>query len=305
MTRFFLISLFSLLSFDAYAMGLRQNNILNTNTITLGDIFYDLPRDEGRVLGTAPLPGKEITLNARTLYKIARNLDLPWRPSSGAEQITLKRAATVIEYNQIKEAIHTALYDEGMLGQYEINIPLEYHKLILPADQPATVSVTQLDIDPTTHAFNVVLAAPSAGNPIQQVHVKGRMDSMISVPVLLENVQHGRVITELDIKMIQIKERAFNKNMIVDPYALVGMTAKRVLVADRPLRSNEIIAPQIIERGEYVILSLKTGIMNLTTQVKAMQSGAKGDIIRVMNMESNQSVQARITGTRAVETVQN
>lgn len=292
-------------SFSAHAMGLRESSIIEGHSITLGDLFYDLPRDEERILGSAPRPGKEMVLNARTLMKIAMALDLPWRPSHAAEKIVLRRAASVVEYDQIKEVIHTALYDEGMLGDYEISIPAEFQQIILPADYPPSAVVTSIDIDRAAQVFDVTLAAPSAQNPIQHLRIRGRMDAVVSVPVLNDNLQHGRVITEDDIQVVTIKERQFNERMIADPRDLIGMTARRVIVAGRPVQRNDLVAPLVVSRGELVTLFLSQGGMRLTTQVKAMQDGAKGDIIRVVNMNSNQALQAVITGTRAVAVVEN
>ena len=94
--------------------------------------------------------------------------------------------------------------------------------------------------------------------------------------------------------MTSIRESSFSKNMIADPAKLVGMTARRVIVASRPIKNSDIIAPQIIERGQLITLSLKNSVMRLSTQAKALDSGAKGEIIRVVNTTSNKPLQAVI-----------
>ncbi len=293
------------LPFSAYAMGLRDSTILKDETITLGDIFYDLPRDEGRILGTSPRPGQDMVLNARTLLKIALALDLPWRPSSNNDQIVLRREATIIGYERIKEELHSALYDEGIAGNYELSIPAEFQQIVLPSDQPAELVVTRLSVDRHQGTFTALIAAPSVANPIQNISITGRMDSIIHVPVLVDNIQNGRVITASDIEMMKVPERNFAQGTIIDPDNLVGMTARRTVLAGRPIRDNEIIAPLVVERGEIVTMSLSYGGINLTTEVKALENGAAGDVIRVVNTESNQTLQALVTGTRAVRVVEN
>ena len=108
-----------------------------------------------------------------------------------------------------------------------------------------------------------------------------------------------------DIDTLPIKEQNFVQGMVVDEEELIGMTARRLLVAGRVIKSTEIEAPQIVSRGELVTLSLNHGLMNLATKVKALQSGAKGDLIRVVNIASNQTLQAIITGENAVSVVTN
>ncbi len=298
-----LIGMLFFFSNIGHAIGIKENSIITGDTIKLGDIFYGLTRDEDRILGNAPQPGKDMVLNARTLLRIATALDLPWRPSSNADKVVLRRDATIIKYDKIKEAIYTALYDEGIFGDYEISIPERYQQIILPANEPAEVSVTNIQIGSNRNVFDITLAAPSSQNPIQQIRVKGQMHPIIRVPVLTSNIENGRIIRPSDIETITIKEKNFSKGMIVDANKLVGMTAKRMLIAGRPIKEMEIMAPQMIERGQIVTLSLNSGTMNISTKVKALENGAKGDVIRVVNLSSNKSLQAIVIDNNKVGTI--
>lgn len=290
---------------SAYAVGLKENSILSDNTIKLGDIFYDLSRDEDRVLGSAPRPGQEMVLNAKTLLRIALALDLPWRPNSNADHIVLRRDATIIPYEDIESGIQEALSNQGVFGNYELNIPNQYKQIVLPPSEHATFEITRLDVNTRKQSFEAMIAAPSADNPIQHFSISGYIEPVIEVPVLVENIENGRTIRANDITLMKIKETDFTRDTIADIQSLIGMTARRVLIAGRPVREVEVIAPQIIERGELVTLSLNTGIMNITTQVKSLENGAKGDVIRVLNTASNQTLQAIITGESSVEIAQN
>ncbi len=296
-------SMLFLTAISCHALGIKENSIIKGNTIKLGDIFYGLTRDEDRIIGNAPQPGKDMVLNARTLLRIARALNLPWRPSSIDDKVILRRDATIIKYDKIKEAIYTALYDEGIYGDYEISIPAHYQQIILPANEPANLSVTNINIGSNRNIFEITLVAPSVEKPIQQVKLKGQIEQVIHVPVLKNNIENGRIIRPSDIETITIKEKNFSKGIIVDANKLIGMTAKRILIAGRPIKEMEIIAPQMIERGAIITLSLNNGMMNISTKVKALENGAKGDVIRVVNLSSNKSLQAIVTGNNKVSTI--
>ncbi len=291
----------------ASAIGLKENSSINSDTIKLGDIFYDLPRDSdsNRVLGNAPRAGEDMVINARTLLRIAIALDLPWRPSSNMDQVTLYREATVIEYEQIENEILNKLNDKGIYGDYEINIPKQYHKIILPQDQNPEMEITDFNLDQRNNKFSATIAAPSSKNPIKYFKIKGIINPVITVPVLATNLQRGHIINQNDIKYIKIREKDFTRDVIVDAQKLVGMTARRMIIAERPIKEVEVIAPQIVKRGELVTLSLNNGAMSLTTQAKALENGAKGDVIRVVNTASNKTLQAIITGENNVTILKN
>jgi len=284
----------------AHAMGIKENSVIQGDTITLGDVFYGLSRDEGRVLGAAPKPGEDMTLSARTLLRIAKALDLPWRPSSTADKVTLRRDATIVEYDQIKESLYTALYDEGVYGDYELDIPARHQKIILPTDAEESMVITKLSLDSSRKIFKATIAAPSADNPIQHFTMTGKITPVITIPVLRNNIQNGDIITENDLEYIKIKDRDFGQNTIANANRLIGTTPRRVLIAGRPIQKNDIVEPQIVNRGEIVILSLDSGVLNITTQVKALENGSKGDVIRVLNSASNKTIQARVTGQNEV-----
>ncbi len=294
---------FSITSADA--AGLKENSILSDDTIKLGDVFYDLARDQDRVLGMAPRPGKEMVLNAKTLLRIALALDLDWRPTHQSDHIILRREATVIDRDIIETTILKAMRDDGIYGDYELFLPTQYHEIILPVDQPAAFEITRLNVDTRRKTFEATIAAPSAINPIQQLKITGHMDAVVEIPVLSGNLQNGRIITERDITSLKIRERDFSADTIGDAHQLLGMTARRIITAGRPIKSVDLIAPQIVKRGELVTLSLLNGSMRLTTQVKALQNGAKGDVIRVVNTSSNQVLQATIQRENEVTVVEN
>lgn len=287
---------FLMISFTspAYAVGLKNNSMVSDTTITLGDVFYDLPRDADRVLGAAPRPGEEMVLNARTLLRIARAMDLSWRPSSTTDHVVIRSDATLIDHDMIRSHLRDALSDQNVFGDYDITLPVQYHQITLPAQYAAEMEVTRVHYDQNTQRFEAIIAAPSAENPVQQMHVRGTIEPVIQVPVVTENVQNGRIIRASDIEYITIRENTFNQKTIADAQSLIGMTARRVLIAGRPIKDGDIVAPQMISRGEIVTLALLSGTMNITTQVKALQNGARGEVIRVVNLSSNKTMQARV-----------
>ncbi len=298
-------ALYIILPFSAAnAVDIKENSLINDDTIKLGDLFYDLERDKNRVIGNAPRPGEEMVINARTLLRIALALDLPWRPSDNSDHVTLHREATIIEYDQIEEEIYAALNNENMYGDYEIEIPRQYHKIILPNDQPAEMVITKFHLDNSNNKFVATIAAPSAENPIKHFKIRGNINHVITIPVLSNNLQRGNIITKSDIKFIKIKEKDFGRDTIADADKLIGMTARRMIIAGRPIKSVEMIAPQVIARGSLVTVSLNSGILNLTTQAKALENGAKGEVIRVVNTASNKTLQAIVTGENSVAILQ-
>ena len=50
-------------------------------------------------------------------------------------------------------------------------------------------------------------------------------------------------------------------------------------------------------------INLTTPVMQLTAQGKALQAGSKGDTIQITNVQSKQTIEARVTGINDVTVI--
>ena len=67
------------------------------------------------------------------------------------------------------------------------------------------------------------------------------------------------------------------------------------------MKENDVQAPQVVSRGELVVMTFQRGALTLTAQGKALENGAKGDVIRIVNANSSRTLEARVTGDGEVQ----
>ena len=280
---------------SALAVNLRQNSMIEGNVITLGHLFSGLDSKADKVLGPAPRPGQEMVLNARTLLRVAVAMDLPWRPTSAAEQIVLTRAATIIPSGDIQDHLRKEIKAKGVSGRFEVAIASGLNEIILPYSESATMDVESFKFDGAQNRFDAVVVAPSKENPIIRERITGVIHRLVDVPVLRSTMKNGSVIRANDIDFIPMRATEAKHDMVLETEELINMTPRRILVAGEPIKDNEIEPPQIVSRGELVTMIYKNGPLSLTAQGKALQNGAKGDMIRVVNSSSSRTIEAQIT----------
>lgn len=284
----------------ASSVSLKQNSVIEGNTIKLGDVFNGLDDASEKVLGPAPRPGHDMVLNARTLLRIAVAMDLPWRPASNADYVVLSRAGSAIGQETVVSALKERLVKDSMQGNYTFSFATPLPEVVLPADIPAQAEVTDMKIQPDGKTFEATLAAPSDENPVQTFRLRGVMHRLVSVPVLVESLTKGAIIGKRDIQMIEMREHSLKDEMIMSQDALIGMTPRRLIVAGQPVTRADIEAPRTVERGDLVTMIFQQGGMTLTAQGKAMEHGATGDTIRVTNTSSNKTLEALVTASKEV-----
>lgn len=286
---------------SASAIALKQNSLVETDVITLGDVFSGLDeRKADKVLGPAPRPGQDMVLNARTLLRVALAMDLSWRPVSAAEQVVLKRAASVVTRGMSEDVLKDELNAQGLGGQFEVMILQGNTELALPPSEEARVEVESLRFDQTKNRFEAVLVAPSKDNPVVRENVAGMVQRMVEIPVLRQTIKNGMIIEDRDVDTLAIRAEFVKHDMILDKDELIGKTARRMIKPGEAITELEVERPQVVERGDFVTMVFSDGPLSLTAKGKALQSGAEGQMIRVVNESSNRTLEALVTGHREV-----
>ena len=76
----------------------------------------------------------------------------------------------------------------------------------------------------------------------------------------------------------------------------IGLAAKRTLRSGVVLRATDLMKAEVIQRNESVTIVYEVPGVLLTVRGKALEAGAVGDVVGVLNIQSNRTVQATVTG---------
>lgn len=81
-----------------------------------------------------------------------------------------------------------------------------------------------------------------------------------------------------------------------------GMELKRAVYAGKVITANDVGLPTLIERNAIVTLEFERGPLLITTEGRALDAGAKGQTVRVMNLASKIILTAEVVGPNKVKT---
>jgi flagella basal body P-ring formation protein FlgA len=84
---------------------------------------------------------------------------------------------------------------------------------------------------------------------------------------------------------------------------LVGHRTLRPLAAGDVVTARIVRIPPAVQSGDRVAVRARVGEVEITTLGIAQQSGAVGDVIRLVNQDSRRGLRGRITGKGEVEVV--
>lgn len=74
----------------------------------------------------------------------------------------------------------------------------------------------------------------------------------------------------------------------------VGMEARVTLYAGRPVHEADLGAPALVKRNQMVTLIFQTEGLTIHTDGRALERGAAGDFIHVMNLSSHLTIQGLV-----------
>ncbi len=273
--------------------------------VRLGDLFDGIS-DPGLAeipVAKSPEPGGSVTIGARWLAAVAKAHGLPWQPRSRYERVNLTRSSHDIEADEIEVALRQALAEEGLEGDVRLALDNPSLRLRIASTGDRSLRVVRMTLDPKSGRFLAHVAAPAYGEPLASLSVTGRAVELTEVPVLGRNVKPGQVIQARDIEWISVAANRLTRTTVTDVADMIGMSPRRPIRSQNLIRSTDLETPVLVTKNSLVTIRLQTERLQLTVQGRAMEEGAEGDVVRVMNTASNNIVNAVVVDEGSVVAV--
>ena len=290
----------SFMTFAADAAQLRPTVTVTDDQIRLGDLFDGLTDQADRQVAPAPAPGRQMVYDSDFLQRLAQSYHVDWQPTSTDSKVSITRASRSVGIDDLRGAVVEALSHRAVGGRLQVEFENPALRVVVATNQPSTVSVETLYYNQILNHFSAEVVLGAGGSAPQRVTVSGRATLMVDMPVLTRRVNPGEVITHADIGWVEISANQLVGNIAASETDLINRTPRRSLQVNAPIFLYDVIPLKLVLKGEMVTMVLQTSNMYLSTQGKAVQDGAKGEVIRVQNLESNRIVEATVIGTNQV-----
>lgn len=160
--------------------------------------------------------------------------------------------------------------------------------------------VEDFSYDDRSGRFTGTLAAKGAPD---LVRISGRANPVESMPVLRNRIAPGETITADAVEWRQVPAGRYTSAYIDRIDDLIGQTPKRPLNLGQPIRSADIGRVEQVVKNALITMVAQVPGLTITTTGRALEGGAVGDVIQVMNLQSKKTIQATITGNNQVQVV--
>lgn len=133
------------------------------------------------------------------------------------------------------------------------------------------------------------------------LHVPVTISIYSKVLVATRTLQKNEVLTPDDIKLAEHDLSSLAYGYFEDISAGVGLKIKKRALAGDVLTPSMLKKPMIIKRGQKISIVAESGSMEVRMMGEALNNGAVGDRIKVMNVKSRQKLDAIVLSSAEVK----
>lgn len=214
-------------------------------------------------------------------------------------QVVVRRASRMIAVKDLEARIARALAVRYGLGDVK-NLTVTFDREVRPiALEPSVMGELQparLAYDPRSGRFDVTFEI--ADNALARITLRytGAAVETIEAAVPVRSLARGEVLKAADVAIERRPKAEIASDTVRDPGNAVGMAARRALRAGQPLHAADLMKPEIVQKNESVTLVYEVPGLILAIRGKAIDSGAQGDVVNVLNIQSKRTVQGTVVG---------
>lgn len=279
--------------YHARAASLRNHVMVHGNSIRLSDLFTGLSPGQDCEIGPSPAPGKRIVVPPVQLAAIASEFGVDWQAGAGYAAAVLERKARPVTRDEILSILKPALEADGVPANSDVTLGA-FATPLLPAELTAAPEIQSLDRDPQTGRFSAVLVFAAADAEPVSLRVVGRLEQRVSVLALSRPLPAGSQVSAVDVRIVRVSMAGLRGVPLTSIAEASGLSLKRPLADNVPLMRDMLVKAMLIDRGRPVVLRLQSGGLALTAAGTALEAGAAGDSIHVVNSLSHAILMGRI-----------
>lgn len=246
---------------------------------------------EAQIKRLADLPTTSGQKNVGDHGSRIKKASLPGRPKatkSVSEELILSLVTPVLE-------------EQGFSADTtEVKIDQNKDSFFLVYDTEKDIQLTSWELNDRRNRLTAILESQKNLGTSFTCHV--HLHPLVEVPVLAHSIGVDHLVGSDDIRFIKVQARKVSRHSVTKTEDLLGAFVRPS--AARPLhvlKKTDIRRPQLIKRGQNVSLVVKNGQLSLETVAKALESGELGQQIRLVNPQSNRSLQATVVAAGKAE----
>jgi len=275
---------------------LKREVTMTNEIVRIGDLVDRAGALAAMPIFRAPDLGETGAVTADRVVEAVRPYGLTL-DTQGISEVVVARAGHVIPVKNVKAALARTLTGRFGLGapdDLSFTFDTEPRPLHLRPSVSTDLEPRQVTFDRRSGRFDITLSAAGASSRDLLFRFTGSVTETRDAAIVVAPIARGELIRQADI-LIERRPKAEVADGALDNISdVVGLAARRPLNAGQMLRKADLMKPEIVRQNEPVTLVYEMPGILLTVRGKAVNSGSEGDIVNVINLQSNRTIQGTV-----------
>ncbi len=275
---------------------LKAQVVVAADIVRVGDMIENAGLAADKPIFRAPDLGQTGAVPARAVLDAVRPFGLIAVDARGIGEVMVTHQSRVIAAADIEARIVAALTARHNVGKAD-SLKITFDREVRPIELTMAngePTLARLSYDPFSRRFDVTFELP--GNARAQWRYTGAAVETIEAAVVTRPLGRGDVIKAGDVVIERRPKNEFSNEPPARAAEVVGQAARRVVRAGQPLRNADLMKPEIVLKNDTVMIYYEVPGIVLTMRGKALESGAEGDLVSVLNVNSKRTIQGVVTG---------
>lgn len=286
--------------------ALRASVSVTSDVVRIGDLVDNAGSAAQIPVYRSPDLGTTGALTVGQVLAVLRAKQVIGVMTGDIKEVQVTRLARTLASKDIENAIAGALERRFGLGD-AANITVTFDRSVgdtrLEASNTGALQPVATRYDARSGRFDIAFEIANDGNPSPtKLRFTGTAIETVEVAVLTRDIDRAELLKSSDLSM----ERRPKAEVTGEPASRersIGMQLRRAMRAGTPVRAADIVKPDFVVRDQAVTIIYQVPGLYLTTRGKAIESGAEGDSVSVLNLHSKRTLSGIVTG-RGQVTVQ-
>jgi len=256
------------------------------------------------VIGRSPLPGKSRYIG-RDYIKLRlkqNNIDLPRLALQIPEKIKVSRSFVEISREEIEKIVSDFIYGKDFWNKNNTRIKnIQITKLPLLPRGRITYKVIPPKVMQGMGTIPLSILFLVDGEFYKKVKATVKIRIFKEVVVTGKPLGRYRTITQDDVYMKKMDITNLPNDIITNYKDVLGKRVRRNIWAKVVLRAEYIEFPPMVKRGDTVLIVAESEKMKITALGEVKKSGRRGERVKVINLNSNKRIFARIIDENTVK----
>lgn len=215
-----------------------------------------------------------------------------------ATAVTLPEQLIGVTQSFLELTVEDYLQRSEIQGRPEIQINRLDPRLRLPlCDKDLTASLES----PAQPIGRVTVKVRCEGTSPWTVFVPGQVRLYRDVVIAIRPLKRESVLGEADLSLVERDVGLLNQGYLTSLEQALGKKLTRTLLPDQVLAPLHLQQAEVVRKSDQVVISARSGTINVRMPGEALSDGAPGEQIKVRNLSSQRVIRARVIGPGQVE----